>query len=292
LHKAVLPSEVLQYLDPREGEIIFDGTLGAGGHAKLILTQIGPKGTYIGVDRDSRAVEIAQKGLGREYSNAIFRKGSFANMDSVLRELKINHIDGCLLDLGISSDQLAADNRGFSFQSNAFLDMRMDQEQGLTAFEVVNSYREEDLANVLFQFGEERKSRVIARNIIAKRKVKPIQTTNELVDIITSVLPRRGKIHPATRTFQALRIEVNQELKSLSVGLQQAMNCLAKNGRLAVISFHSLEDRIVKQQFRQWSEENKAEILTKKPICASDEEQAENPRSRSAKLRAVKKVTS
>lgn len=278
-HIPVLMREVLEVFAGKSLRIFFDGTLGAGGHARALLEAHPEIERYIGSDRDPRAHELAKTTLSQWGEKVEFIRGSYAE--------EVAHVDGCidgfLIDIGVSSMQLDERERGFSFMGDAPLDMRMDPEGKLTAEIIVNRYPEGELARIFYEYGEERRSRQVAKAIVEARKRKRIRTTGELVEIIKPVA-QRGKLHPATLVFQALRIEVNDELGQLERGLKAAMKKLCPGGRMAVISFHSLEDRIVKNSLRDAKDQLK--VLTKKPIGPSVEEIRVNPRSRSAKLRA------
>jgi 16S rRNA (cytosine1402-N4)-methyltransferase len=293
VHVSVLLREVLDLLAPREGALVLDGTLGAGGHAAALLERAGPSGRLLGLDRDPSALEIARAKLD---ARATLVHAPFDEAANVAARLSLSNFDAILLDLGVSSMQLDQAGRGFTFQQEGPLDMRMDPSGETTASSIVNEAEEEDLADLIWRLGEERFSRRIAREIVRARKSAPIATTRALAEIIERVVPRAprkksGKkpIHPATRTFQALRIAVNEELSRLERALPLLLGLLKPKGRLAVISFHSLEDRPVKQLFREWKSEGLVAPLTKKPLVASDDEIAGNPRARSAKLRAVEK---
>ncbi|USR93059.1 16S rRNA (cytosine(1402)-N(4))-methyltransferase RsmH [Phormidium yuhuli AB48] len=275
-HISVLAREVLEYLQVRPGGRYLDATLGAGGHSRLIL-EAAPETQVVGIDRDEMALETARQNLG-EYGDRIsFWRGNFAEFPYYEAEF-----DGIIADLGVSSGQLDVPERGFSFRQEAPLDMRMDCRQSLTAGELINHADERELADIFYHYGEERLSRRIARAIVQQR---PFSTTTELAGAIAAVVPRRyryGRIHPATRVFQGLRIAVNQELESLETWLDRAPDGLVLGGRIGAISFHSLEDRLVKHR---WREQERLKVLTKKPICPQDDEREANPRSRSAKLR-------
>jgi len=289
MHKPVLLEESTDLLLGNKGTLYVDCTLGLGGHTKRVL-QKNPKAFVIGIDRDEEAIELAKENLKEFEGRYTIYKADFADLDAVLEAEGIEQVDGFLFDLGVSMLQLKSE-RGFSFQINAPLDMRMDREQKLTAYKVVNEYPEKELARIIWEYGEERLSRKIARTIVQARKKKPIETTAELAKLVESVYPpklRHGRIHPATRTFQAIRIEVNRELESLKIALEKTLDFLKVGGRLVVISFHSLEDRIVKNFLKEHSD--KLKILTKKPITPSEEEVRDNPASRSAKLRAGERV--
>ena len=292
IHKPVLLNEVINYLNIKEDGIYIDCTLGTGGHSIEILKHLSGQGTLIGIERDLDSLEIAKKRLNEfNDKNYYLFHSNFTELKSILKSLNINKITGgILLDLGVSSLQLDISERGFSFKGNAPLDMRMDKTAELTAFEVVNKYKEEKLANIIYNFGEERYSRKIAREIVQNRvRNGPIKSTKELAELVSYCYPKKRhyKIHPATRTFQALRIEVNKELENIENLLCFIPELLLPQSRLTVISFHSLEDRLIKN-FLKNSSEFKA--LTKKPITPSKSEIDENPRSRSAKLRAGEKI--
>lgn len=280
-----MPREVLQYLAPRRGGVYFDGTFGGGGHTRLLAAAAGDEGRVIAVDRDASA---AQRGRATiEMSSVTILHASFSQAREVLDPLGIDRVDGLLLDLGLSSDQLADAERGFSFRCDGPLDLRFDTEQGETAAGLLARLSEEEIANLIYRYGEERYSRRIARRIVeARKKRQPIKTTDALAALVRSCVPRskNHSIDPATRTFQALRIAVNDELQLIEQTLASADAVLKPEGIAVVISFHSLEDRIVKNAFR---DSQRWRVLTKKPVVASEEETRENPRSRSAKLRAA-----
>lgn len=282
-HLPVLANEVLEGLSPNANKIIVDGTLGGAGHTKLLLEH-GVK--IYGIDQDPYALKRIQ---AENLANLTVLQGNYRNMPELLAQVGVQQVDGVLLDIGVSSFQLDDAQRGFSYHTEAPLDMRMSQD-GESAADVVNSYEEQELAAIIYEFGEERHSRRIARGITQARSTKKIETTVELANIIKRAYPgfSRG-IHPARRTFQALRIYVNDELGALRDGLQAATSILKPEGRLAVISFHSLEDRIVKRFFMA---DEQLKPLTKKPIVASEQEQKDNPRARSAKLRVAEMIPS
>ena len=286
IHTAVLPAEVISYLAVEPGMTVVDGTLGGGGHTRLLADAVGPAGRVIALDRDPAAIERGASELAGKPVR--FAQANFCDIPEVLDALAIDRVDRVLLDIGLSSDQLADDTRGFSFDSDGPLDLRFDPTEGEPAWRMINRLRPETLADIIYEFGEERFSRRIARRIADARGKDPIKTSRDLARVVTAAVPRTKppqRIHPATRTFQALRIAVNQELKSLRIALERIPTRLAADGRLVVISFHSLEDRLVKEAFRNrqvW------ENLTRSPVEASDEELARNPRSRSAKLRAAR----
>ena len=307
-HIPVLLGETLALLAPERGGIFVDGTLGGGGHAEAVLTRLPESGRLIGIDRDWEAVHAAGERLSSFGSRFTALHGNFFDMKALLGENGVSEVSGILLDLGVSSHQLDTSARGFSYKTEAPLDMRMDQGAGLSAKDVVNTYSEAELARIFFEYGEERFSRRIAEKICRAREQYPIETTLQLAQIVREAIPakyRNEPQHPARRTFQALRIEVNGELRGLDHAVEQACDLLQKGGRLCIITFHSLEDRIVKQAFRRF--ENpctcpssapicicgkvpKAKILTKKPLTASTEEEAQNSRSTSAKLRCIEKI--
>lgn len=303
MHQSVLLDAVLEYLAPRPGGVYVDGTLGSGGHAVALLARAGGAARLLGVDRDAAALERARVRLAPYGDRCCLVQGNFADMASLAAGQGLAAVDGIVLDLGVSSDQLAAAERGFSFQTDGPLDMRMDARQPLTAADLVRTLTEADLADVLWTLGEEPQSRRIARAVVRARAQAPIVTTGALAALVSAALGgRREKRHPATRTFQALRLAVNEELESLERGLAAALGLLREGGRLAVITFHSLEDRIVKQSLRRhagrwvalpaggevWEgAEPAVRLLTRKPVLPSPEEVAQNPRARSAKLRAA-----
>jgi 16S rRNA (cytosine1402-N4)-methyltransferase len=294
-HVPVLGDEIVYWLQPKTHGCYVDCTLGPGGASGRILEACGHEGRLIAIDQDPHAIELARETLKAYVHNVSFCCGNFRDLRSILDSLGINQVDGFLFDLGISSIQLGEPERGFSFQQEGPIDMRMDPSQSITAGELVNTLPEEELANVIYEFGEERLSRRIARGIVRQRTSSPLRTTSELASVIQKSVPpayRYGRLHPATRTFQALRIAVNNELAAIAPALHEAVDRLAPGGRVCVISFHSLEDRLVKYTFRDLSQLSnpKVKILTKKPCVASLEERKRNPRSRSAKLRVVEKI--
>lgn len=292
LHKSVLLNAVLRWLDPKPGDVMVDGTLGRAGHAQKILERIGPEGRLIGFDKDPQAIAAAGEVLGDFGERVMIFHDDFKNINSRLESLEHLKAQGVLLDLGVSSPQLDEAERGFSFKTDGPLDMRMNPDESLTAREVINTYSEKELSDVFWKYGEERFSRRIAKRIVEARKRARIHRTSELESVIWQSVPasyRYGRIHPATRIFQALRIEVNQEIRSLAVFLSCILDALAPSGRLVIVSFHSLEDRVVKNSFREFAKNGKGIVLTKKPVIAAFDEIQENPRSRSAKLRAFQK---
>jgi len=302
-HIPVLYQEVLDTLNPEPGGLYVDGTVGAGGHSLGILEASSPDGKLLGLDRDPQALKIAGELLEKYGDRVELIHGSYADLSSHLNNRNWQHVDGILLDLGLSSLQLDTPERGFSFQNNGPLDMRFDPHQPISAADIVNNYSRDDLADLIYEFGEEKFSRKIADAIIANR---PLESTKDLAEIITGAIGRSArKIHPATQTFQALRIAVNQELKALEAFLPQALDLLKPGGRLAIIAFQSLEDRLVKQFFRKESSDcicpaeiplcvcgHSARIreISRRPIRPEDGEIDNNPRSRSAKLRIAEKI--
>ncbi len=305
-HIPVLLAEVMELLQPQEGETALDGTLGCGGHAAAIAGRLGPDGCLVGIDQDESALSKAEFQLRESKCRLHLVCASFRDADDVLEELECGPIDIALLDLGFSSPQVDSPERGFSFKQNGPLDMRMDRSQGTTAADLLNTASENELAQILKQYGEERQARRIARVVCERRKSKPVSTTEELKDIVYSVLGSRPKagIDPATRTFQALRIAINDELSALEEGLHAIWGHLAQDGRFAVISYHSLEDRIVKHFFREREGrvdappglpvpppvKSDGQSITRKPIRPGMDELEINPRARSAKLRAIRKT--
>ncbi len=305
-HKPVLLNECIEGLEIKENGIYVDGTLGGAGHSKEILKKISANGLLIGIDRDQEALEAARENL-KQYHNVKYIHGNHDDIKELLEDEGIEQVDGILLDLGVSSYQLDEKNRGFSYLGENELDMRMDKTQKLTAKIVVNTYKEEDLANIIYEYGEEKFSKRIAKNICIYRKQKQIETTKELVEIIEKSIPKskQNDGHPAKRTFQAIRIEVNNEIKPLENTISDCIDILKSKGRLCVITFHSLEDRAVKNAFNQakgictcpkdlpyciCGAIEKGKIINKKPIIASEEEQKENSRSKSAKLRIFERI--
>jgi len=292
VHEPVLASEVVELLEPSRGGLFVDCTVGLGGHAHALLTNGATR--LLGLDRDMTALAIAAESLKSWKDRIELVHADYRELPSVLAARGLDGIDGALADLGVSSMQFDAPGRGFSFRRDEPLDMRMDQSSGQTAAQLVAEANEVDLANVIFQYGEERFSRRIARAIVDARRQGPIATTGRLAEIVRRAIPRRGyqRIDPATRTFQALRIWVNRELEELDTFLLAASRLLRAGARLAVITFHSLEDRIVKHVFRALAAgEETIRILTRKPVVPADAEVARNPRARSAKLRAIERLT-
>ena len=302
LHQPVLYKEIIHALQPKNLGRYIDGTVGAGGHARGILEACAPDGRLLGLDVDPRAIAAARENLAPYGKRAVLTQASYVTLADVMHSLGWNEADGILLDLGVSSMQLDEPQRGFSFQQEAPLDMRFNSQQGLSAADLVNGADEKELEDILFRYGEEPQARRIARNIV---RARPITTTVELAEVVKRAYPGRSRMHPATRTFQALRIAVNEELAAVEKGLPAAVSVLRPGGRLAVISFHSLEDRIVKDFFRALSKdqvnppyekiyevERKATLkeITRKPVTPTEEEIKANPRARSAKLRVSEKT--
>ena len=305
-HAAVMVQEVANLLQPETGRRYLDGTVGGGGHAERILIDSSPEGKVLGLDRDDEAVVAAGERLHVFGDRVILRQGNFSAATEILKEIGWGLVDGVVLDLGVSSHQLESKERGFSFLANARLDMRMDRRQSLDAARIVNSCSVAELERILRDYGEERQARRIALALESERKTKPLETTEQLARLIGRIKgSRRGGRHPATQTFQALRIAVNDELQHLERFLEDGYQLLAPKGRMVIISFHSLEDRLVKTAFRKWSRDclcppkaptcrcgwtRKAKLLTKRPMGPSPNEIERNPRARSAKLRAVERI--
>lgn len=304
-HRPVLLDECIQGLNIKTDGIYVDGTLGGAGHSKEIAKKLSENGVLIGIDRDTDALKAAKENL-KEFKNIKYIYNNHDNIKQILESLQIEKVDGILLDLGVSSYQLDERNRGFSYLGENELDMRMDKTQDLTAKIVVNTYKEEELANIIYEYGEEKFSRQIARNICEARQQKEIETTKELVEIIKKSIPQSKQKdgHPAKRTFQAIRIEVNNEIKPLYKTVRNCIDCLKQGGRLCIITFHSLEDRAVKNAYLEakgkctcpsdlpycvCGVKSLGKIITRKPIIASKIEQEENTRSKSAKLRIFEK---
>ena len=305
-HEPVMTKEVIESLVVNRAGIYVDCTVGGGGHSRAILKET--SGQVVGIDCDEEAIAFAEKKLAEFGGRKILVKANFADLGTILKNLNIDQVDGVLIDLGVSSHQLDARQSGFSFNQEAPLDMRMDCTAGLSAYDIVNGFGPDELEKIIRAYGEEKMAGRIARAIIKKRSLSPIETTTELAQIVVSVMPsqmRRQKIHPATRTFQAIRIAVNQELSNIRPAIHDAADVLKPGGRLCVISFHSLEDRIVKNEIRDLEggcvcpkevpvcvchREAKMENLTRKVIVPSPEEIESNPRARSAKLRVARRI--
>jgi 16S rRNA (cytosine1402-N4)-methyltransferase len=294
VHLPAMLEEVMEFLKPHPGSVIVDCTLGGGGHARSILEKIVPDGFLIGIERDPEIMEFARKRLAGFENNCHLLVDNFKNLDDILDRYNIKRVDGILFDLGVSSFHLDMAERGFSFRFEGPLDMRYDRRYGITAFDLVNNLNAEELSNIFRRYGEERWANRIARAIVEERKKYTISTTSQLVQLITKVVPFKrynSNIHPATRVFQALRILVNRELDNLDQAVDKAINFLLPGGRICVISFHSLEDRLVKRKFREFNLSGDLKIITKKPIFASELETGLNPRVRSARLRVAESVT-
>ena len=300
-HNPVLLQEVLEHLALKPGAVVMDGTLGSGGHSEAILKDIGPSGRLIGFDQDPEAIARCRALFGEDPRVTLVHE-NFRNLGKVFSELKVAAFDAVLLDIGTSSEQLADGKRGFSFQTEGELDMRMNPEVGLKASELLAQMSEVALADLFYHYGEERNSRRFARVIIERRHEQPIRTIEDLNQTLERALPAHMRFkkgqrpswarrHPATKVFQALRIGVNDELEALKEGMAGAFEHLAKAGRLGVISFHSIEDRIVKQQFRKWDDEEQGNLIFRKPLVANRSEILNNPRARSAKLRVIEKIS-
>ena len=311
IHKPVLVKEVIDYLNLKKGDVIFDGTLGGAGHTIEIIKAIAPTGKIIGVDLDSQAISTAARILAKKklLDNVYLVNDNFVNITGILKKLKIKKVNGFLFDLGLSSMQIDRSGKGFSYIRDEKLDMRFGNNGKIDAYSIINEYSEERLKEIFYKFGEEKWSGRIVRGILNHRQIKNIETTGQLSEIISKAIPGRPdyrrKGHPAKRIFQALRIEVNDELENISKSLDQAISFLEKKGRIAVISYHSLEDRIVKKKFKNFSgkcvcppdfpicrcgAEKRGNILTKKAVRPSVKEIEDNPRSKSAKLRVFEKA--
>jgi 16S rRNA (cytosine1402-N4)-methyltransferase len=295
VHIPVLTKEVLEYLQPKQGANFIDCTFGQGGHASKILEKIGSNGKLLGIETDPELYKIFQTKKDFEFSDRLtLVNDSYTNLKKIVEDYKFGPVNGILVDLGLSSWHFEESGRGFSFKKDEQLDMRYDPKNNpLTAFEIVNTYPEEELERILKQYGEERFAKNIAKKIVKQREIKPIRTTFDLLEATWKALPpwfKKKKLHPATKTFQAIRTVVNSEIENLKTVLVQATEVLAKDGRLAIISFHSLEDREVKRFFKRGQEINILKVLTKKPIVPTEEEIKINIRSRSAKLRIVQKI--
>lgn len=306
-HVSVLLEEVIENLDIKPDGVYVDGTLGGAGHASRVCEKLGSEGMFIGLDQDETAIRVSTERLAKFGEKVHIVKSNYVHMKEVLKDLHVEKVDGILLDLGVSSYQLDTAERGFSYMEDAPLDMRMDRQQSISAMEIVNEYPQEELYRIIKEYGEERYARNIAKNICLAREEKKIETTFELVDIIRRSMPakaRNGKGHPAKRTFQAIRIECNHELDVLRQALDEMIDLLSDSGRLCIITFHSLEDRMVKLKFRQAENPctcppdfpvcvcgnvSKGKVITRKPILPSQEELDANSRSKSAKLRVFER---
>jgi 16S rRNA (cytosine1402-N4)-methyltransferase len=287
--------EVLDYLNLKPGMVVVDATLGTAGHAEKILERILPGGGLIGIDRDAESLSVARERLSKFGSACTFIHGNFADIDSLLDKIGVKQVDGALFDLGISSFQLQDPSRGFSFQNDGPLDMRMDKDSYVSAYDLVNNLNEEELSTLIWNYGEERWHNRIARSLVRQRQCSPIATTAELSDIVLRAIPvryryRHYRIHPATRTFQAVRIAVNRELEILDAAVNKAIALLKRRARVCVISFHSLEDRAIKFAFRKAEADGLVDIVTPKPLTPAQSEITANPASRSSKLRAAERA--
>lgn len=293
-HVPVFPAEVVELLRPRPGARLVDATLGGGGHARLLLERLAPGGVLVGIDRDPETVERVKKDLAEHGEALRVRCADFADLDRVLDAEGLQSVDGILIDLGLSSPQIADPSRGFSFSLEGPLDMRYDRRGGRTAADLLASLREEQIADLLRRYGEEPAARRLARAIVERRRGQRLRTTRDLAELAERVVPRRrpGRraLHPATRLFQALRIAVNRELESLERALEAAPARLAPGGRLAIIAFHSLEDRAVKNRFRELARSGGFTLVTRKPLRPSPVEAERNPRARSARLRVLERA--
>ncbi|MFH1508884.1 MAG: 16S rRNA (cytosine(1402)-N(4))-methyltransferase RsmH [bacterium] len=305
-HEPVLAGEVIEFLKIKSNQNVIDGTLGGGGHAELLLEKNAPKGKLLGLDVDEEAIAASQKRLKSYGQRAIIRKTNYKNIKQITNEIRIVPVYAILLDLGVSLHQLKKGERGFSVQKDGPLDMRFDQgEIGVTAAQIINNYKEEYLREIFYKYGEERFSRKIASAIIKSRKEKKFIRTSELADLISALKPKgKSKVHPATKVFQALRIATNKEFENILSGIKDAVDVLEKGGRIAIISFHSLEDRLVKNVLKELEgvcqcpkdspicmcgKKEIVRIITRKPIIPSEKELIKNPRARSAKLRVAEK---
>jgi len=288
IHIPVMVEEVIKILNPKENGIYVDATLGCGGHSSEILKKLGNHGRIIGLDRDESAITWAKNILIDK--RILIIQAKFSQLKDTLSKLNIERIDGIVFDLGVSMLQLKDLSRGFSFHSEERLDMRMDDSDSLTAWEVVNKYPEKTLIKIFTEYGDEPFARRIAREIVRQRSKKTIDTCKELANLIKKIVPKKDKIHPATRVFQAIRMEVNRELEELREGLRQALEVLNHGGRICVISYHSGEDRVVKNFFKDEERKNNLRILNKKPLVPSLEEITKNPSARSARLRGGEKL--
>ena len=302
-HTPVMLEEVLEYLDPEKGKVMVDGTVGSGGHAEVIARRILPGGRLIAIDRDPQALLQAKERLAPLAAQVSYHREDYRDIRAVLGDEGLESVDGILIDMGVSSLQLDDPERGFSFRQDGPLDMRMDTTCGETAADIVNNASEDELTRIFYSYGEERWARRIARFIVESRGRRPIRTTLELVKVIENAVPvgaRRGKKHPARRTFQALRIAVNHELEGLEEAIKEGVDCLAEDGRMVVLAYQSLEDRVVKSTFNSLAKGSDfppdpphppvLRILTKKPVTPTEKERESNPRSRSAKLRAAERT--
>ena len=307
-HISVLLDETIEGLNIKPDGIYVDGTMGGAGHGYEVCKRLGPDGRYIGIDRDEAAIAAGRQRLSEFEDKVSIVRGNYSSAPAILKELNIDKVDGIMLDLGVSSHQLDVAERGFSYMADAPLDMRMDKRQTKTAYDIVNEYSEKELAHIIREYGEDKFAQNIAKHIVAMRKQKPIETTGELNEAIRAAIPmkiQKNLGHPSKRTFQAIRIELNEELEELRSALESTIDLLKPGGRLCIITFHSLEDRMVKTMFKQeespctcppefpvcvCGKKPKVKIITKKPILPSETEQEENSRARSAKLRILERI--
>jgi 16S rRNA (cytosine1402-N4)-methyltransferase len=290
-HIPVMLNEVIDYLNLRPGMTVVDATIGTAGHSLEIVKRITPGGLLIGIDKDAESLEIARERLRDFKDSFLLLHGDFREIDLLLANLNIHKVDGILFDLGLSLHQLSNPERGFSFQQDGPLDMRLDRQSFISAYDLVNNLNADEISNLLWTFGQEKKHNRIAKVLVKERQKKPIQTTQQLAELVAKVVGFYSKrIHPATRTFQALRIAVNRELEVLPEGISKAVDLLKSGARIIVISFHSLEDRIVKQRFKTAVSEQKLKLITKKPLRPSKEEVINNPSARSAKMRVAERL--
>ena len=288
MHKPVLLNEVIKYLEPKPNQNFIDATYGLGGHSKELLKYIKPNGKILALEWDPYLVEINQKELMNS-KNIILKNENFTKIKKLVKELNFTHIKGVIFDLGISSWHLEKSGRGFSFKKDEFLDMRINpKEIKITAFEIINRFSKEELVEIFKKYGEEKKANQIAEEIVSRRKIKKIETSKELADLIVKVYKSRKKIHPATKTFMALRVFINKELENLEEGLKQAYEVIDRGGKIAIITFQGLEDRVVKKVFKELKKQN-AKMITKNVVRPTRKEVLENPRARSAKLRVIQK---
>jgi 16S rRNA (cytosine1402-N4)-methyltransferase len=287
IHIPVMPEEVISFLDIQPDGIYVDGTCGLGGHSKLILSNLSSDGFLISIDLDQSAIEICKENLNAQNSKLHIEKNSYSNLPIILDHLGVNKVNGILLDLGLSSMQLDSIDRGFSFSKDSYLDMRFDQSSATSAADLINNSTESELADMIYHYGEERRSRAIAKKLI---QAMPIASVQDLVNAVKRVTPPHRRNRTMARVFQAFRIAVNKELEKLSEFLSKYSDYLEKGGKIIIISFHSLEDRLVKRNFKEYSKKGLLKILTKKPLIASDKECESNSRSRSAKLRCAEKI--
>lgn len=291
-HRPVMLKEILEYLDLKPGNVIVDCTIGLGGHSEEILKKISPGGRLIGIDRDSESLALTEQRLKKINDCYKLVWDDFRNLNKIMSDLEIEEVDGIIFDLGVSSYQLENPERGFSIKSDGPLDMRMDRKSFISAYDLVNSLSEKEISSILKTFGQEHCHNRIANILVKQRNRSPIATTRQLTDVVMQAMSyrQRSRIHPATRTFQAFRIAVNRELEALEIVIEKSINLLKTHGRICVISFHSLEDRVVKHKFREFAKAGVLKLFTKKPLMSQAEEVSGNPRSRSAKLRVAKKL--